>query len=111
MFGGWDYFYESALVMLKEDGRSVNYTKTKPLVQYPSEGLKGMDYRDAFKVGIIHYQMYQVFTYKGTVYFDKWDGGSRPADTNTLSIYQVDRDRTRRLCQFRLFPPDVRPHH
>lgn len=111
MFSGWEYSYKSALVVFKEDGRSVDYTKTKLLVQYPHEGLKGMDYRDAFKVGILHYQMYQAFTYKGIVYFDKWDGGSRPADTNTLSIYETRQRQTRKLCQIRLFPPDVRPHH
>jgi hypothetical protein len=110
MFGGWQYFYEAALVLFKDDWRSIDYVKTDLLIQYPFlEELKSK-YRDKWRTNIFGLQLYQVFTYKGSIYFDRWDGGSGP-DTNTLSIYQVDRDRARRLCQFRLFPPDVRPHH
>jgi len=109
-FAGWPSLYESALVVLKPNGQIVDYAKTDLLIQYPLlEDLKSK-YRDTWRSGIFHLQMYQVFTYKGSVYFDRWDGGSGP-DTNTISIYQTRQGQARRVCHIRLFSPDDVPHN
>jgi hypothetical protein len=108
MFRGLEFFYKSALLPLKDDQRTIDYTKTDLLVQHQDKGTK-------YRVGSPTYQLYQAFIYKGLVYFDKWDGGggSKPvrADTNTMSVYRVLKGGTEKVCQIRLFPVDVVPHN
>jgi len=101
IFSGFQYFYESALVVLKADRSTVDYMKTDSLVQHQDKGTK-------YQVGIPTYQLYDAFQYRGQVYFDKWDGGGgskqpRP-DRNTLSVYQVRKEQAKKVCQIRLFP-------
>ena len=108
MFEGFQYFYESALLALNDDRRTVDYAKTDLLIQHQDKGAK-------FRVGSPDYQLYQVFIYKSLVYFDKWDGGggsTRPRpDTNTLSVYRVMKTGTEKVCQIRLFPVEAVPHN
>lgn len=122
MFGGWQYFYESALVVFKDDWRSVDYPKTDLLAQHFLDASDALKLRDKYRIGIPHYQMYQVFTYKGTVYFDRWDGSGQEgrysvtredgeSDRNTVSIYQARQGQVRKICQIRLFPTDSVPHN
>ena len=122
MFGGWEYFYESALVVFKEDDRSVDYPKTDLLAQHFLDASDALKFRDKYRIGIPHYQMYQVFTYKGTVYFDRWDGSGQEgrysvtrkdgeSDRNTVSIYKARQGQVRKICQIRLFPTDSIPHN
>lgn len=114
-FHGFPGFYQSALLVLTDDRRTIDYAKTDLLVQHLFKEAK-------YRIGIPHFQLYQVFTYKGTVYFDKWDGGGGDKedpitlkldqpDVNTLSVYRVNKNQTSKICQIRLFPPDIEPHN
>lgn len=108
MFGGWEYMYMSALLSLADDRRTIDYVKTDPLVQHGSKDPQHL-------VGIPNFQLYQIFTHKETVYFDKWDGGGGSKqlrlDSNTLSVYRVNKGQASKICQIRLFPPDTAPHN
>lgn len=106
-FSGFGSFYQSAILIMAEDGRTIDYVKTDPLVQHQSKGSN-------YPVGIPNFQLYQIFAHKGTIYVDKWDGGggSKPlrADGNSLSVYRVAKGQASKLCQIRLFPPDAIPY-
>jgi hypothetical protein len=114
MFGGWQYFYESVLLKLADDRSTIDYARTDPLIQHISKGPQ-------YLVGIPDFQIYQVFTHKGTVYFDKWNGGGDKEDpitlkldqpdVNTLSVYRVNKNQTNKICRIRLFPADIEPHN
>ena len=114
-FHGYPGFYQSVLLVLADDRRTIDYAKTDLLVQHLFQGVK-------YRIGIPHFQLYQVFAYKGTVYFDKWNGGGGDKedpitlkldqpDINTLSVYRVNKNQTNKVCQIRLFPPDIAPHN
>ena len=117
-FHGYNIFYQSALVVVVGDHRAIDYPKTDLLVQHFPDASK---FLDMYRIGMPHYQMYQVFTYKGTVYFDRWDRVGQELDPitrkaigpdrNTVSIYEVRQGQARRTCQIRLFPPDSVPHN
>lgn len=117
-FHGYNVFYQSALLVVVGDQWAIDYPKTDLLVQHFPDASK---FRDKYRIGMPHYQMYQVFTYKGTVYFDRWDRVGQELDPitrkaigpdrNTVSVYQTRQGKARRVCQIRLFPPDVEPHN
>jgi hypothetical protein len=108
MFRGFFYRYMSVLLVLAKDQRMVDRSKSDLLLQHASKGPK-------YLVGDPHLQLYQVFTYKGTVYFDKWDGGGESdhpeINANTLSVYRLNKGQTNKTCQIRLFPPGIEPHN
>jgi len=115
MFEGFPYFYESALLVLDDDRRTIDYARTDLLVQHLFKNAK-------YRVGIPNFQLYQVFSYKGTVYLDKWNGGGgdkqdsttltlHQPEANTVSVYLVNKGQANKLCQIRLFPTDVAPHN
>lgn len=114
-FHGYHGFYQSALLSLADDQRTIDYARTDLLVQHYSKTSR-------YPVGLPHFQIYQVFTHKGAVYFDKWDGGGSDKedpitlkldqpDVNTLSVYRVNKNQTGKICQIRLFPPTSAPHN
>ena len=102
--------YVSALVVVVGDHRVIDYPKTDLLWQAPLLEDTKAKYKEQWRIGVSNFKMYQVFTYKGLVYFDRWDGSGGP-DTNTLSIYEAKQGQAHRVCQIRLFPPDDVPHN
>ena len=102
-FRGFPTRYMSALLVLSKDHQAqkqmIDRPKSDLLVQHLFKS-------ESRPIGIPGDQMYGVFTYKGRVYFDKWDGGggtrARRPEEDTLSVYHVINARTERLCQFRL---------
>ena len=108
--GYYPFFYESALVVAVGDQRAIDYPKSDLLTQAPLLEDTKAKYKDKWRIGVSNFRMYQVFTYKGLVYFDLWDGSGGP-DTNTLSIYEAKQGQARRVCQIRLFPAGDVPHN
>jgi hypothetical protein len=106
-FHGFGSTYDSALLVMAEDRRTIDYGKTDSLIQHESRGPR-------YLIGIPMFQLYKIFTHKETVYFDKWDGGGGSklprADANTLSVYRVNKGQTSKVCQIRLYPPDAIPY-
>ncbi|MDH5641651.1 MAG: hypothetical protein OEY28_10180 [Nitrospira sp.] len=108
--GYYPGLYKSALVVVVGDQRAIDYPKSDPLTQAPLLEDTKAKYKDKWRIGVSHFRMYQVFTYRGLVYFDLWDGSGGP-DTNTLSIYEAKQGQARKVCQISLFPAGDVPHN
>lgn len=98
MFSGFQHFYESALLVLTDNRRAIDLTASGLLAQH-------LFVSPTQPVGIPHFQIYQVFSYKGRTYFDKWDGGGgikgRQEGVRTISLYRTMKGQTEKVCQFR----------
>ncbi|HMU29650.1 MAG: hypothetical protein K1X60_07160 [Nitrospira sp.] len=87
--------YSAPIVVLTENLSGIDHELTDLVLQNPRQ--------DGRAAGETNYQLYGVFRYKGTTYFDRWDdaGSGDQADQFTLSIYASTGDTTRKLCRLK----------
>ena len=93
--GSIGHAYSSPIVVLREDLSGIDRALTDLVVQNPR--------KDGRVGGTTNYQLYGVFSFKGEMYFDRWNdtesGDER--ESFTLSIYEAKGDTTRKLCQMK----------
>ena len=82
------------LVVLKDDRATIDRRKTDLVMQNPRK-------RKEVPVGSVWERIYDVFQYKGRVYFDKWDHRDEPNfDRETFLIYQAVGNNVTPLCKY-----------
>jgi hypothetical protein len=83
--------YSRALFVFDKDKNIIDIKNTEPLLQ--NSGNPNADI--ATKVlGL--YQIYDIFSYNGQTYFDKWN-----VDDWTLSVYIQSKDKTKKVCNYK----------
>jgi len=87
--------FSRLLLVLNEDKTRIDIQKTTPLVQNPSAE-KSLQARLASS----HFNVYDVFMYKGQIYFDHWSGeGSFCRET--LSVYELSGPKVKEICKYK----------
>jgi len=84
--------YYQALVVLTQDRTSIDLIKTDLLTQ---NAIKG----PGNPTGHVYGQIYDVFRYNGSLWFDKWDNDN--LDPFTFSIFRAEKGRVTRVCTYR----------
>jgi hypothetical protein len=80
-----------ALIVLTQDRKSIDRAKTDLVTQSRGKSSR-------FPTGTDSEKMYDVFSFKGKVYFDSWDRGPDP---DIVTVYQAEKKRVTSLCKFR----------
>ncbi len=93
--GSFGRAYSAPIVVLKENLSGIDRAMTNLVMQNP--------YRTGDLPGETNYQLYGVFSYKGETYFDRWNdaGNEDESERSTLSIYESNGDKTRKVCQLK----------
>ena len=81
-----------ALIVLSPDRKTIDQAKTNVITQNERKGPE----RPA---GSVSRQVYDVFSYHGQNYFDRWDNDVLEPDT--FSVYQAMGNKVSRLCKYR----------
>ncbi len=91
--GSFGRAYSAPIVVLNENLSGIDRAMTDLVMQNP--------HRNGDLPGETNYQLYGVFSYKGETYFDRWNdtGSEDEGERSTLSIYESNGDKTRKLCQ------------
>ncbi len=92
MEAGW---WATALLVLGEDGISIDDAKTEKLLQNQFRTAK-------HKAGRWEFGMYDVFLYENKTYFDHWD--DTRADRGILNVYLLDGAEVKHVCRVKLSP-------
>src|SRR5439155_12039029 len=79
-----------ALLVLNPACKSIDQIKTDVVTQNDGK-------RPGHPAG--NEQIYDIFTYQGQVYFDRWNNGGLEPDT--FSVYQAMGNTVSRLCKYR----------
>lgn len=85
--------YATPILVLDETGKHLDKQKTLPLLQNES-----MD-RARDPAGGWGYAMYDVFLYRGEVYFDKWSDFH--TDRGFLHVYRDKKGQTKEMCTYK----------
>lgn len=80
-----------ALVVLTQDRKSIDKAKTDVVTQNELKEKRRPAGNDSSKI-------YDVFAFKGQIYFDKWD---RSPDPDIVTVYQAKGKKVTTLCKFR----------
>ena len=80
-----------ALIVLTPDRKAIARTKTDAVMQNELKEAGRPAGNDSSKI-------YDIFTFKGQVYFDKWD---RSPDPDIVTVYRAEGNRVTGLCKFR----------
>lgn len=93
--GSIGHAYSAPIVVLNENLSGIDRALTELVLQNPR--------KDGRVAGTTNYQLYGVFSFKGEMYFDRWNdtGTGDESESFTLSIYEAKGDTTRKLCQMK----------
>ena len=93
--GAFGLAYSAPIVVLNENLTGIDRVMTDLVMQNPQ--------RNGAWPGETNYQLYGVFSYKGETYFDRWNdtGNEDESERSTLSIYESNGDKTKKLCQLK----------
>jgi hypothetical protein len=93
--GSFGRAYSAPIVVLNETLSGIDRVMTDLVMQNP--------HRNGAWLGETNYQLYGVFSYKGEIYFDRWNdtGNEDESERSTLSIYESNGDKTKKLCQLK----------
>lgn len=86
------HVYSRPLLVLDENKNQIDIERTIPLLQ--NVRLANADLKTKAIESI--YRLYDVFFYKNTTYFDKWD-----AYDWTLSVYKQSKDKVKEVCRYK----------
>lgn len=84
------HVYARPLLILDADKNLINPVQTEPLLQNPF----GKDIKS--KAQNHFYQLYDIFSFKNTTYFDKWNMRDW-----TLSVYNLSKSKVREVCKYK----------
>jgi len=82
------------LVVVNDDWTTVDPTKTDLVTQNPRK-------RAGWPNGDVFNRLYNVFQYKGHLYFDKWDHDDSNFDLETFLIYEAVGNKVTAICKYR----------
>jgi hypothetical protein len=94
-YQGYNLAYDTPIVVLKGDRSGLDRGKSDLLSQNP--------YRSPDYLGDRNYQIYDVFTYRGKTYFDRWNDTAAEDERQrfTLTIYEIQDGKVTLDCQFK----------
>ena len=84
--------FTQVLMVLTHDRKAIDLSKTDLVMQNARK-------QPGRPAGAVFEEMYEVFQYKGQLFFDKWDLSAFERDT--FSIYLAVKDKVTQLCKFR----------
>ncbi len=86
----YTHVYARSLLVWDEDEKLIDVKETEPLLQNPFP-------RDIKAKAVNHlYQIYDLFLYKNTTYFDRWN-----IRDWTLSVYIQSEGKTKEVCNYK----------
>lgn len=80
-----------SLIVLTKDHKSIDRVRTDLVTQSRGKSSR-------FPTGTDSKNIYDVFSFKGQVYFDGWDRGPDP---DIVTVYRAEKKRVTSLCKFR----------
>ncbi len=81
-----------SLIVLSPDRKRIDQAKTEVVTQNERK-------RPERPIGSVTEQIYDVFSYHGQNYFDRWNNGGLEPDT--FSVYRATGNKVSRLCKYR----------
>ena len=86
--------HDQALIVLNQDGKTINRRKTDLVAQNPSKT------KDQ-PMGTHWDSLYSAFQYGGRIYFDKWEWEGGVSIPETFSVYQAVGNVVTSICKYR----------
>lgn len=121
--------WTTVLVVVNDDLTQIDVSRTHVLMQNPSkEYVANLDDMDAatnerrrgikvdpqrfreilmpteFAAGKVDFRGYDLLTYGGEFYFDRWVEDITSIDFGTLAVFKISEGHAERVCRFEMFP-------